>query len=179
MPTPAPHHDTIAAGFHAPYEVKDCEYGRGLFAAVDIPKGTLIWKYRGGKPGTPGINVAQYHNEAEGLARLVELGTEEARLFWLDHVYGFNGSVNEILDEGKLWNHSEAPCTGLPPKGDQYDWESSYSIRDIKAGEQLLDDYGIYEYPDWLESACEKAGCARSYVVKKEISDDKHRAALE
>ena len=27
-PTPPPHHDTIPAGFHVPYEVKDCEYGK-------------------------------------------------------------------------------------------------------------------------------------------------------
>ena len=60
----------------------------------------------------PGANVLQYFTEEEGKARLEELGTEEKRLFWLDHVYAFDGSVNEITDDGALWNHSETPCTG-------------------------------------------------------------------
>lgn len=53
----------------------------------------------------------------------------------------------QILDDAKMWNHSETPNTGLPPAGDAlgYCFESSYAIRDIKSGEELLDDYGIYE----------------------------------
>lgn len=140
-PTPTPH-DKVAPGFHIPYEVKDTAYGKGLFATIDIPAGTLLWKCTMGKNGEPGINVYSFKNEEEARARLAQLTPADAA-YWMDHVYMFEGKLNEILDDGKLWNHSEAPNTGLAPSsGPEYDWESTYSIRDIKAGEELLDDYG-------------------------------------
>ena len=127
-PTPTPHHD-VAPGFHVPYEVKECAFGKGLFATVAIPAGTLLWKHK------PGSNVLSFATEAEARARLQQL-PEAERAYWMDHVYMFDGKLNEIIDEGKLWNHSETPCTGLPPPGDEYCYESSYSIRDIAAGEE-------------------------------------------
>ena len=42
--------------------------------------------------------------------------------------------------------------SGLAPLGDEYDFCSSYAVRDIKAGEQLLDDYGLFVSGD-LSSA--------------------------
>ena len=140
-PTPTPH-GSVAAGFHVPYEVRETAYGKGLFVTVDVPSGTLLWKCTIGPKGSPGVNVYSFKTEEEARARLAELSDSEAR-YWMDHVYMFDGKLNEILDDGKLWNHSETPCTGLPPAGGaDYDWESSYSVRDIKAGEELLDDYG-------------------------------------
>jgi len=124
--------------------VRESQFGKGLFATAFIPKGTLIWKYVSGPQGTPGANVYSYKTEEEARARLAQL-SPEAAAFWMDHVYQFDGKLNEIIDDGGLWNHSETPNTGLPPAGEEYDYESSYSIRDIQAGEELLDDYGIYE----------------------------------
>ena len=56
-----------------------------------------------------------------------------------DHVFLVDGKVNEILDDGCMWNHSEDPNTY---SGFQGDWDSSYARRDIQIGEELLDDYG-------------------------------------
>ena len=67
----------------------------------------------------------------------------------------------------RRWNHSESPCTGLPPAGEGYCFESSYAIRDIKAGEELLDDYGLYEYPPWYDALCAEFGVDRSFVDRK------------
>ena len=67
----------------------------------------------------------------------------------------------------RRWNHSESPCTGLPPAGEGYCFESSYAIRDIKAGEELLDDYGLYSYPPWYNALCAEFGCPRDFVVVK------------
>jgi hypothetical protein len=190
-----PHNGTsVKSGFHVEYEVKPCAFGNGLFAKTDIPKGTLLWKIiampyaqaaiaaeqfggRGLAASTKaaaqaaGCNVISFNNEAEAQERLEELGKEggiDAQAFWMDHVYMFAGSLNEILDDGKMWNHSEEPCTGLPPAGNEYCFESSYSIRDIKAGEELLDDYGLYEYPTWYNSLCAKFGVTRDFVHVKE-----------
>lgn len=146
-PTPPPHKD-VRAGFHVGYVVRQGAYGNGLFAAHAIPSGTLLWKYRRGARGDASANVLAVRTESEARARLQEL-TQEERVYWMDHVYMFDGVLNEILDDGKLWNHSETPCTGLPPPGEEYDFESSYAIRDIAEGEELLDDYGLYEYPEW------------------------------
>jgi hypothetical protein len=116
-----------------------------------------------------GVNVLSFTTEAEARARLKELPSQAAREFWMDHVYMFNGRLNEITDDGKMWNHSETPCTGLPPPGDEYCFESSYSIRDIAAGEELLDDYGLYEYPEWYNALCAEFGVTREFVCRKPV----------
>jgi len=163
-PVPLPHDSTVAPGFHVPYAARESPFGLGLFAVCDIPAGTLLWKYS----AAPGGNVLSFRTEAEARERLRALATHEERVFWMDHVYMFDGKLNEILDDGKLWNHSAEPCTGLPPAGDGYDIESSYAVRDIKAGEQLLDDYGTYEYPEWYERLCAEFGVSREFVEKRE-----------
>jgi hypothetical protein len=91
-----------------------------------------------------GANAFSYASETEARARLTDLADSAVQAYWADHVYMFSGVLIEILDDGKLWNHSETPCTGLPPAGDIYDFDSSYAIRDIRAGEEFLDDYGTY-----------------------------------
>ena len=136
-PTPTPHNSATRAGFHVGYAIKDGEYGRGLYATHFIPKGTLMWKYQSGARGAPNTNVWSYTSEAAARARLAEVPRADAE-YIMDHVYMFDGRLNEITDDGKLWNHSEAPNTGLPPKGDEYCFESTYSIKDIQAGEEFL-----------------------------------------
>ena len=49
----------------------------------------------------------------------------------MSHIYIYDGSINEILDDGMRWNHSESPNTGQRLE----DLESSYAIRDIEDGE--------------------------------------------
>jgi SET domain-containing protein len=167
-PTPLPHNgSSVSAGFHVRYEVRDSTYGKGLFALHDIPNGTLLWKYAPGAKGAKDVNVISFKTEDEARARLHELPSQEARAFWMDHVYMFDGKLNEILDDGYYWNHSETPCTGLPPEGEQYCFESSYAVRDIKAGEELLDDYGLYEYPEWYNRLCAEFGVKRDFVCVK------------
>jgi len=138
-PTPAPHNRSTPAGFHVEYEIKDSAVaiGKGLFAKHFVPKGTLLWKYQSGARGEANTNVWSYKSEEEARARLSEVSADEAA-YIMDHVYMFDGRLNEICDEGKMWNHSEQPNTGLPPPGEGYCWESTYSIRDIQAGEEFL-----------------------------------------
>lgn len=169
-PTPAPHNGSNAkCGFHVRYEVKESAFGKGLYVLDDIPIGSLVWKYSPGKAGDADVNVAVYTTEAETRAHLNSLATHEDRVSWVDHVYMFEGKLNEILDDGLLFNHSEEPCTGMPPAGEQYCFESTYAIRDIKAGEQLLDDYGLYGYPPWYTAMTVEFGVARdSFVCIKE-----------
>jgi uncharacterized protein len=129
----------IPAGFQIAYEVKESPYGLGIFSKQFIPKGTLIWKYK------RDTNVVSYRTVDEVRARLGQL-SKEGQNFFMSHVYLYDGYMNEILDDGRMWNHSEAPNTGQSID----DVQSSYAIRDIQDGEELLDDYGVYEYPDWF-----------------------------
>lgn len=75
------------------YEARPSAFGIGLFAAQDIPKGTLLWKIRalpyadavkaGGKPAeaaaASGCNVLSYSCVEEARARLEELGADGGR----------------------------------------------------------------------------------------------------
>lgn len=156
IPTPTPHNRSTPSGFHVGYEIKDSSVaiGKGLFATHFVPKGmlisasicpnlncyhigTLLWKYQSGARNEFNVNVWSYSNEDEVRARLAEVSPEDAA-YIMDHVYMFDGRLNEICDDGKMWNHSEEPNTGLPPPGEEYCWESTYAIRDIEAGEEFL-----------------------------------------
>ena len=59
------------SGFNIAYEVRDCEFGQGLFAAQKIPKGTKVWSFRAG------INVMQY-NETSLTEELSKMSPENA-----------------------------------------------------------------------------------------------------
>ena len=184
----------VAAGFHVPYSVRSCAFGKGLFAEADVPAGALIWKNRSmpyveavaavaadGLEGLTveavaaraGCNVLSFASEAEVRARLRELeldgASSAAQTYWLDHAYIFAGQFYEVLDDDKLCNHSEAPCAGPPPAGEAqgYCFESVYALRDIKAGEELLEDYGLYDYPPWYDALNAEFGVDLSYVVRK------------
>ena len=61
--------------------------------------------------------------------------------------------VIEILGDGKYWNHSATPNTGAPP-----DAIHTWALRDIKKGEQLLDDYGVYDNPPFFQRLCKQFG---------------------
>ncbi len=141
------------SGFKYKYEIKECQYGLGLFAAEDIPKGAVIWHFN------PPHNVRTFKNAEEVENHLSKLTTEEAT-FFMGHVYMHNGLLNEILDDGCFWNHSDNPNTGA---GEGEFIYSSAAARDIKAGEELLDDYGTYEYPSWLMTIFAKYGIPQDY----------------
>jgi SET domain-containing protein len=131
--------DKNLSGFQVEYEIKESPFGLGIFAKQFIPKGALIWKYH------RGVNVNSYKSIDEVKVRLSQLSKDEQE-FFMSHVYLYDGYMNEILDDGKMWNHSESPNTGQSIQ----DLQSTFAIRDIEPGEELLDDYGVYEYPDWF-----------------------------
>lgn len=47
------------------------------------------------------------------------------------------------------------------------DWDSTYAKRDILEGEELLDDYGVYDHPEWLLSLYKKYDVPNDFVVNK------------
>jgi hypothetical protein len=63
-----------------------------------------VWRYE------VGVSVVE-HDEPSLRERLADLGADEATDL-LEHVYRFRGSVIEMLDDAKMWNHADDPNTG-------------------------------------------------------------------
>eukprot|EP01043_Picozoa_sp_COSAG02_P005266 COSAG02_NODE_142_length_34188_cov_183.180791_5_plen_267_part_00 len=113
-------------GFCVPYEVRQSSIaGLGIFATEPISRGTLIWKYSA-------KIVKEHPDEASLLASLDSLPSDAERLELLEHVYGWNGCIHEILDDGKYWNHGtleKGQNTGDHPDGSPPgDGVSSYAL---------------------------------------------------
>ena len=173
--------DSVKPGFHIEYEVKPSRLGGvGLFTKHFVPKDSLIWKF------VKNCNIREFHSESQVRTHMLSLGTCEAQRDWLSHVYAYRDTVNEILDDGRLWNHSEEPntCSGVDG-----DWDSTFARRDIQVGEELVDDYGVYEYPDWLLKLYEEFNVPLEFVVIKQqfavevqcsshIGDQKRQATI-
>ena len=94
--------------------------------------------------------------------------SDTERVNFLDHAYANKGKVVEILDDGKLWNHNEKPNTGFGE-----DPESTYAIKDIKKGDEMLDDYGYYESIPWFDKIYTKYGIADDYYVVHKPNENK------
>ena len=153
----------VQDGFRVPYELGPSPVaGRGVFATTPIKRGALIWEY------VVGQSVLE-HDEVSLRARLRGM-RKAARRDLLEHVYVWEGSVIEILDDAKLWNHSKSPNTGDHPDGEgdgAGDGVSSYALRDIAAGEELTDDYSLHHALPWFEQICKDVGAESCIAVGK------------
>jgi uncharacterized protein len=108
---------------------KSAIHGNGLFAAQDIPEGTVVWEYNA----------------------KVDLQLPLKFLKWLSqdvlnfiNTYGSQeGDVISIsMDDSRYMNHSREPNLKTGPG-----CESMYSSRAIKRGEELLCDYREFDDP--------------------------------
>jgi len=102
--------------------------GLGLFAAQDIPKGTVTWEFN------PTIDKELN----EFIANRIE--------FEFIEKYAFNNKQLEkwllSSDNDRFTNHSENPNTGPLPDG------KKIALRDIKKGEEITANYYDIDY-DW------------------------------
>ncbi|KAG8460018.1 hypothetical protein KFE25_011067 [Diacronema lutheri] len=140
------------------YDLKESTIaGLGLFAKERISKGALLWKYSE-------QSVRTYANADEVRAELARR-PPEAVIHFLEHAYCWDGLVCEILDDGRFWNHSKAPNTGTLPD----DPASSFALRDIEPGEELLDDYSQHDMLAWFEAICKEHEVSSSSKVGVEF----------
>ena len=111
-------------------------HGNGLFAAVDLPKGTPFYRF------VPGFDQAL---SPEAWATLPEPARGFAR-----HFTYFDRDSNRMIlsgDDARFMNHSERPNTGVPAGIDFADNEPvlTRTLRDIAAGEELTCDYRAFD----------------------------------
>jgi|TARA_B100000513_G_scaffold19290_1_gene7639 SET domain-containing protein len=128
------------------YELKASPIaGMGLFATTPLKRGALLWRCDSTSVRT--------HTEATLRAKLSTCSAAAAKEL-LEHMYAWEGEVVEIIGDGKYWNHSTTPNTGNHPDEAAGDGVSSYALRDIAAGEELLDDYSAHSSVPWFEELC-------------------------
>ena len=126
--------------------------GLGLFAAEDISRGQIIWKY------DPLTSFVLKQDQLNVLKNSFQ--HQDSLLHYLTygyHVKIFNGLL-VCLDNGKFVNHSLTPNSGLMSKSDESNWQYSVAIRDIEKGEEITENYNTYDHCDWLDDLCRAHG---------------------
>lgn len=128
------------------------DIGYGVFATRDIPKGTITWAL---DPLDQIIDQGRARNIKE------PAGAQLKRYSWV------NGSGDRILcwDFGRFMNHSCEPNSVGPGK-----LEFEIAVRDIKAGEEVVCDYGSFNLEEPLECACGSAEC-RGRISPEDIEN--------
>ncbi len=127
-------------------EVRPSEIsGLGLFAKTRILKGTIWW--RAGEGDALLITREQY----ESLVRSEQTPNIAAFLETLS-IYGYYEEALEslvmCLDNARYCNHSFEPNSGPTPTNEPL---CSMALRDIEAGEEILEDYSEYNKCPWLD----------------------------
>jgi len=148
------------ADLSIPYEVRDTEFGKGLFALADVKAGELVWEYRSvlSKKSGRSVNVIEY-DQAATVKHLAALTHEEA-VHFMDMTYGKGELLAQPLDDGMFMNHADPPnenCKTDMTSGD------TFAIKDILAGSQLFEDYTTFSHPDYLYDLLEQYNCSPSY----------------
>jgi len=114
-------------GMQIPFYIRDDgPRGRSLYAAVDIPKGTQVWKPK---------NTASFDTRDQFVSFLTRLPHDlQCDILLWAYVAKDYEHVEVVLDEASFVNHGDSPeLLNLDTK--------DYTTRDIKAGEELLEDY--------------------------------------
>jgi hypothetical protein len=128
------------------------DIGYGVFATRDIPKGTITWAL------DPLDQIID-----QGKAKAIKEPSDEQlkRYSWV------NGSGDRILcwDFGRFMNHSCEPNSVGPGK-----LEFEIAVRDIKAGEEVVCDYGSFNLEEPLDCACGCPSC-RGRISPEDIEN--------
>jgi hypothetical protein len=160
--------------FPAPVKIGSSETsgGRGLFATAAIAKGDVIWRFQGDGVILTGLTGEAAQNRTWTFAELQALEQDHPErlkeILWGGYLHDPTGVLIEPVDGAQFTNHSSDPnCGG--------DWgatpveDFSIAVRDIAAGDEILDDYGVYrdmEQP-WLKDLLVRH-CAEGAIFEAE-----------
>jgi len=124
--------DDVPHGFNVEFEVRDDgPRGRSVYAAADIPEGTRV--YRGDH-----MVIFRSPTELVSFLKLLPHDLQCDVLLWA--FSGFDGHVYLDMDEGSYINHGEMEdIITLDYNAD--------TTREVRKGEEFLQDYGEYVAP--------------------------------
>lgn len=139
--------------------------GNGLFAAADIPKGTIYWTFHVDNPlPIKGVDIKEncvYTREE------LEAFTDPEELKTILHggLYLKDNDAFLVFHDGSCFmNHSFTPNSQIVyPASKDYRELVSYTLRDIKAGEEICENYENYSSFDseWVPKLMEKFNTMR------------------
>lgn len=135
--------------------------GRGIVARQDVPKGALVWSGEHSQ-------VRVFKTPAEFTAFLDPLPLEEQRKA-LMFAYGWDGAVFLVTDEARFMNHSRDCNIGTTAESE----DNLYALRDIKEGEEFLEDYGVYARVPWFEEIAKARGATSCLELLRQLGDDR------
>jgi len=132
-----------------PFEIRDdAKHGRGLYALRKIKRGEMVWF---SNRRVQFFREKQFRNFIDALPKRYH----ESAFMWAWSYTNQKGQqvIGLVLDEGSLVNHSPQPNTGTHPFCDAMKsnylrlpcLENNYALRDIEAGEELTDNYEVYD----------------------------------
>lgn len=105
--------------------------GVGLFAAEDIPKGTIVWKF----------DTMDQVYTADEVEKMSDLHKE----FFFTYCFMYNGKYIFCVDNARFFNHSEDPnCMSEGNSNEKLGY--TVAKRDIKKDEELTDNYNEFGF---------------------------------
>lgn len=104
-------------------------HGMGVFAAGDIPKGSLVWTF------VSGFDKVYPKDHPNKLSKNEAIWFKDKAYLWEDKWY-LDG------DDAKFINHSDTPNIGVLDSGDMV------ALRDISDGEEITSNYKEYHQGD-------------------------------
>lgn len=125
---------------HTHLKIVSPEIGLGVFATKDIPLGTIVY-------AKDPLEIVIDKDQFESLPELVKQKAD---------IYSYiesNGARVLSWDSAKFVNH----CCEANTLSTGYGFE--IAIRDIKAGEEITDDYGMFNIPQDMKLYCNCNGC--------------------
>ena len=108
-------------------------HGTGVFAAEDIAKGTIVWKYE------PLLDIGLTKEQMQALPDI-------AKKTFLNYAYhdAEDGLYILCFDDARFMNHADDPnTTQIPNDIDTQGY--TVATKDIKAGEEITCDYRIVD----------------------------------
>jgi len=148
--------------------------GKGLFARVDIPAKTVIWRFQAPLDDKNWENLGDGENKHFSEEEVLMMETDPtalSKLLWGAYMHDPSGRLIELRDGDQYTNHSDTPNCG----GDwsaRPDDEFSMTIVDVKAGDEITDDYGVFrdnETP-WLAALFQKYTPERHAFEMEQVS---------
>lgn len=119
-------------------------HGMGIFARVDIPKGTVWWRAR------PGIDVLLINRAQFQTLQTSQHSSVSKDLLEAIYTYSYYSATEDalilILDHARYTNHSFQPNSDVIPEPGVI---GSIALRDIRAGEEIMEDYSEFDVCPW------------------------------
>ena len=150
--------ETLKTGFKVPVELKESQYGRGLFVSEDVPEGTEIWSPH-----------QRYYKCKEDIMEAIEGAKPEEIAFFFERLYGEPDGMALCMDMMMFMNHGEGEEVNIRFSVTS----SSIAKRDIKKGEELREAYQDFQPKDWFEALAKEMGLMTADSFVKDLQASK------